>query len=137
MASAATARSKKTAYLARLVDEYGAIHQRIARLKLFNERAGILREQIEEILQLRPDQAAIAEGEFYSVPISEKAKTREIVDMAGIEQALGHARFLEACSFALGKADELLTKEQRDRYIAEYQNTGPRVFKVVPKLRRR
>ena len=120
-----------------IVDEYGALHARIAAAEIQIDPDRRRAEQLEaEILswhaQTPAEDCVVEEGARFLVRIGARSLQRRIVNMIGLYKFLGQAKFLSLCSFPLGQVDKMLQPSEAGKYV-EGGRTGARSLKVAEK----
>jgi hypothetical protein len=109
------------------VDEFGELARRVEtfeNLAAFQkyEKSLKRREELKALIaswydKEPADKAFVADGKLWSVPVSERAPKREIVDMAALYKELGETKFLLLCGFRLEDADRHVSEQVRQLAI--------------------
>jgi hypothetical protein len=123
---------KTEATLAALVDEYAELREKVKQWKP-NVNPHLARFEELEVAILAAhekepaDQAIIAQGAKFKLPISARQVQRSIKNLSGFYRLVGVKQFLSICSVTLGSIEKEIPKEQRKRFIASAQ-TGRRTI---------
>ena len=123
-----------------MVDELGALQGDLEILQaepVFAKarEMGVRIADLSKELRAHADDTLAAEqkveisGEAYVASIGEKAKKREITDIAKIHHLMGDDAFYKIATVPLKKVDDYLNPEQRAEVILE-DKSGPRSLKV-------
>jgi hypothetical protein len=78
---------------------------------------------------LKPEESKTASGRQFLAVVSARANKRWLKDTEALYRKLGHAAFIERCSFGLGLIDEILKAEEIPDFIATAR-TGNRSVKT-------
>jgi hypothetical protein len=114
-----------------IVDEFGELSDRIARLTPTLQRHRLLRDEIESWYRHEaPDKDYIVGGLRYEVQVGPREFRRNVKDMPLLFGVLGKIKFLSLCTFPLKALDEVTTMSDQVKLIAK-ERTGPRSIKSV------
>ncbi len=125
---------EEAARRAALVDELGAIQERLAKVKLDQAREKAIKDEIRDIWMdgVKASQPRAFQGAAYIVEVSAR-KIERLVDVARLYKRIGLKRFLTIATVTLKQLGTLEPEDQAGMIVSE--QTGSRDVRVVRALK--
>lgn len=114
----------------KIIDEFGELDWKVAAHKPVAARHKALRDTIAAWFADRPEEQIHIVGEKYQVDVSPCATETKITRMRALYRHLGVQRFLELCSFPIGRLAMVVSDPSA---FVEKSQTGARKVSSLPR----